>query len=253
MSTNEFLSRFDEPNDHKIWQNRKINLKTDDIMVIYVGLAKHYSENYRANQSTTCTNTKNLQRPSESDHTGAALDQHQTDGVLSDMHSLDFRAPQSSVLGPLGFILCTSPVGNIIRKHGLNFHVYADDTQMYISFNPRVLGACQNALSKLELCINELSNWMTVNKLKLNHNKAEFFIAGTTQGLTKLPPVELKVGNDMIKPSLSVRNLEIIFDNHMSMTQHINSLISSVNFHLRNIRRIAKYLDQDTSTMSFAA
>ena len=30
------------------------------------------------------------------------------------------------------------------------------------------------------------------------------------------------------------------------MTQHINSLISSVNFHLRNIRRIAKYLDQDT-------
>ena len=60
----------------------------------------------------------------------------------------------------------------------------------------------------------------------------EFFIAGTTQGLTKLPPVELKVGNDMIKPSSSVRNLGIIFDNHMSMTQHINSLISSVNFHL---------------------
>ena len=56
----------------------------------------------------------------------------------------------------------------------------------------------------------------------------------------------IKVGNDMIKPSTSVRNLGIIFDNHMSMTQHINSLISSVNFHLRNIRRIAKYLDQDT-------
>ena len=29
------------------------------------------------------------------------------------------------------------------------------------------------------------------------------------------------------------------------MIQHINSLISSVNFHLRNIRRIDKYLDQD--------
>ena len=87
---------------------------------------------------------------------------------------------------------------------------------------------------------------MTVNKLKLNYNKTEFCIAGTTQGLTKLPPVELKVGNDMIKPSSSGRNLGIFFDNHMSMTQHINSLTSSVNFHLRNIRRIAKYLDQDT-------
>ena len=84
--------------------------------------------------------------------------QVQVDGVLSDMHSLDFGVPQGSVLGPLGFILYTSPVSNIIRKHGLSFHVYADDTQMYISFNPRVPGACQNALSKLELCINELSS-----------------------------------------------------------------------------------------------
>ena len=39
-----------------------------------------------------------------------------------------------------------------------------------VSLNLRVPEACQNALSKLELCITELSNWMTVNKLKLNHS-----------------------------------------------------------------------------------
>ncbi|XP_072033446.1 LOW QUALITY PROTEIN: uncharacterized protein [Amphiura filiformis] len=55
--------------------------------------------------------------------------------------------------------------------------------------------ACHTAFSKLELCITELSNWMTVNKLRLNHSKTEFFIAGTTQGLNKLSPVELKVGS----------------------------------------------------------
>ena len=43
-------------------------------------------------------------------------DQVQIDGVLSDMHSLDFGVPQGSVLGPLGFILYTSPVGNIMLK-----------------------------------------------------------------------------------------------------------------------------------------
>ncbi|XP_072025193.1 uncharacterized protein [Amphiura filiformis] len=172
--------------------------------------------------------------------------QVQIDGVYSHMHKLDTGVPQGSVLGPLGFILYTSPVGNIIRKHGLSFHVYADDTQLYISLDPRIPEACHTALSKLELCITELSNWMTVNKLRLNHSKTEFFIAGTTQGLNKLSPVELKVGNERIMPSTSVRNLGMIFDDHMSMTKHINSLISSVNFHLRNIRRIAKYLDQDT-------
>ena len=121
------------------------------------------------------------------------------------------------------------------HKHGINFHFYADDTQMYISCNPKIPGACQSALTKLELCIIELSNWMTSYKLKLNHSKTEFFIAGTVQGLNKLPSIELKVGNNIIKASTSVRNLGIVLDSHMSMTQQVNSLISSVNYHLRNI------------------
>ena len=162
------------------------------------------------------------------------------------MCSLDYGIPQGSVLGPLCFILYTSPIGSIIRKHGLNFHLYADDTQIYISFNPRIPGAHQLALQKLETCIADLSNWMNVNKLKLNPAKTEFLISGTSQGLNKLPPVELKLENSTIKPTTSVRNLGIILDAHMSMTQHINSLISSLNFHLRNIRRISKYLDFDT-------
>ena len=65
---------------------------------------------------------------------------------------------------------------------------------------------------------------MTVNKLKLNHNKAGFFIIGTIQRLTKLPPVKLNVDNDMMKPSTSVRNLGITFDNHMSITSFTPSI-----------------------------
>ncbi len=176
--------------------------------------------------------------------------QVQIDGTYSDMCSLDYGIPQGSVLGPLAFILYTSPMGSIIRKHGLHFHKYADDDQIYITFNPRIPGACQAALHSLQTCIAEVNDWMTMNKLKLNPTKTEFFICGTAQNISNLPSdVVLTLEGNVIKPSTSVRNLGIIFDSHMSMTPHINSLISSLNFHLRNIRRISRFLDLETKHM----
>jgi hypothetical protein len=168
------------------------------------------------------------------------------EGEFSAITPLLYGVPQGSVKGPLDFIIYTLPVGEIIRSHNINFHVYADDTQLYISFDPKDRNAAQEALLKLELCIADLMIWMKSNKLMLNNSKTEFLIAGTHQSIKKLPPLQLQVGDSTIKPSSHVRNLGVLFDTNMTMSKQVSAIVSAANYQLRNLRRLRRYLDQDT-------
>ena len=73
------------------------------------------------------------------------------------------------------FTVYTYPVRDIIRSYNLNYHVYADDTQLYLSFNSSQQHA-NSAIATLELCINEIRQWMKLNFLKLNDEKTELML-----------------------------------------------------------------------------
>ena len=167
-------------------------------------------------------------------------------GTYSKPQSMQYGLPQGSIVGPGSFKIYIIPIGRIIRKHGLKYHLYADDIQLYISFNPSDPNSILTALAKLSACINEIRMWMTGNMLMLNDSKTEFFVAVSQNNSSKMPPVHLQIGTEIIKPSATVRNLGVLFDTHMTMSPHISGLSKTTSFQLRNISRIRRFLDQDT-------
>ena len=141
------------------------------------------------------------------------------DNNVSEPKVFNFGVPHRSVLGPILFTMYTTPVGDITRRHGIMHHFYVDDTQLYVTLNPRQDFSAQ--LYSLSQCIGDNQMWIGLNVLKLNDDKTEVLLIGSNNSLNHLSPVSVKVGNASVTSSQSVTNLGCNVDSRLNMNDFI--------------------------------
>jgi len=142
--------------------------------------------------------------------------------------------PQGSVLRPLLFAMYISPMSKVVAAHGLCYHQYADDTQLYTSIPPR---SATDPFRTLSLCVDDIYRWFLQNRLLLNPSKTEAVLFGTRIQHNNVPTLGgIDVAGTLVPFHDTVKLLGVTLDSALSMDRHVTEVVRSCNYHIRALQ-----------------
>lgn len=172
------------------------------------------------------------------------------DDQFSEMFTVQYGVPQGSVLGPILFMLYLLPLRDLLRAQSVDYHLYADDTQLYLTADP---ASPQPSFQKAVEALTRISEWMGNNYLKLNEKKTEILLISSRFSRHPFQHNFVLSSDDIVRPAPFVRNLGAYLSTDMSLNKHVSMLCRSISYNLRNISRVRKYLTDSAAHAAIRA
>ena len=111
---------------------------------------------------------------------------------------------------------------------------FANDMQLYIKVED-----IDEAKYRLSSLLSDLKIWMARRKLKLNDGKTEIIvIRGNFRNVPEANFGVMSFGDTQLVPCESAKNLGVVLDFSLSFRSHIDSIVKTCNFHIRNLYMI---------------
>ena len=89
----------------------------------------------------------------------------------------------------------------------MSYQLYADDTQIYVTFKVDANIDRKITLTKVEKCIAEIRAWMVIHRLKLNDYKMEYFYHVWLQSGGDIDVEPITIGESSIQLTPSATKL----------------------------------------------
>ena len=149
--------------------------------------------------------------------------------------------PQGSVLGPLLCSIYCIELSIVFESHQLSYHIYADDSQLYVEFPRDQPAQAVAAANRLSRCITDVRAWLLLNNLMLNRDKTEaIVIAAVNTRAHATVDVVVDVCGCIVTPTPYVRDIGVLFDSAMSMAKNVSRVCQMAYCQLRSIARIRR-------------
>ena len=154
---------------------------------------------------------------------------------LSSSLPLDFGVPQGSLLGPLLFVIYINDLPKCLMHSEIS--MYADDTVIYYT------GSHVNVIREnLQEDLKRVEQWLTSNRLILNHSKTKGLLFGTRQLLQTSSDFVLQIQGKDIERVTKFNYLGVMLDEQLHWKEHVDSICKKVNKRLGILARIRSCL-----------